>query len=416
MAQNENLLEIISIQSKKMIYFINKPGDVIMKKMTTMVSILLLFITCGKQAPAPGVTDTEILIGNIQDLSGPMKELGAVLPAGSNLYFQYINEEGGVHGRQIKMIVEDHQYNPQKAVVAAKKLIEKDQVFCLYNVIGTSPCEAIRPILAETGTPLIAPATQSGTMSDMSRPASDLIFHTDTGYDKQTRILVDHILSQDANAKIGLIYQDDDYGENVLKGAAEAEKVTGTSIQKEAYQRGATDFAGQVGNLIKGGVGHVIIAGVVKEPIIVMKTAAAMGFSPQFYGTSPTMDHRVALAAGPAGEGFIASNFANLWNSDAPGAVHYRELCAKYEVPEAYMGMYHFYGFITAKVLVEGLERAGKNPTRKRLVNGLETLKNWDSGAFPPITYNSNDHAGTESVVLVQVKEGVQTVISDWVK
>ena len=386
-----------------------------MKKMTTMVSIMLLFITCGKQAPTLGVTDTEILIGNIQDLSGPMKELGAVLPAGSNLYFQYINAQGGVHGRQIKMIVEDHQYNPQKAVVAAKKLIEKDQVFCLYNVIGTSPCEAIRPILAETGTPLIAPATQSGTMSDLSRVAGDLIFHTDTGYDKQTNILVDYILENDEIAKIGLIYQDDDYGANVLKGAAEAENRTGVSIQKEAYQRGATDFAGQVGNLIKGGVNHVIIAGVVKEPIIVMKTAAAMGFSPQFYGTSPTMDHRIALAAGPAGEGFISANFADLWNSDASEAVHYRELCAKYEVPEAYMGMYHFYGYITAKVLVEGLERAGKNPTRKRLVNGLETLKNWDSGAFPPITYNSNDHAGTESVTLVQVKDGVQTVITNWI-
>ena len=386
-----------------------------MKKMTTMVSIMLLFITCGKQAPTLGVTDTEILIGNIQDLSGPMKELGAVLPSGSNLYFQYINEQGGVHGRQIKMIVEDHQYNPQKAVVAAKKLIEKDQVFCLYNVIGTSPCEAIRPILAETGTPLIAPATQSGTMSDLSRVAGDLIFHTDTGYDKQTNILVDYILENDEIAKIGLIYQDDDYGANVLKGAAEAENRTGVSIQKEAYQRGATDFAGQVGNLIKGGVNHVIIAGVVKEPIIVMKTAAAMGFSPQFYGTSPTMDHRIALAAGPAGEGFISANFADLWNSDASEAVHYRELCAKYEVPEAYMGMYHFYGYITAKVLVEGLERAGKNPTRKRLVNGLETLKNWDSGAFPPITYNSNDHAGTESVTLVQVKDGVQTVITNWI-
>ena len=375
----------------------------------------LLFIGCGKQAPVPGVTDTEILIGNIQDLSGPMKELGAVLPAGSRLYFRYINEKGGVHGRQIKMLVEDHQYNPQKAVVAAKKLIEKDQVFCLYNVIGTSPCEAIRPLLAESGTPLIAPATQSGTMSDLSRPAGDLIFHTDTGYDKQTNILVDYILKQDANAKIGLIYQDDDYGQNVLKGAAEAESRTGVVIQKEAFQRGATDFTGQVGNLIKGGANHVIIAGVVKEPIIVMKTASAMGYSPQFYGTSPTMDHRVALAAGPAGEGFIAANFAHLWNSDAPAAVHYRELCEKYEVLEAYMGMYHFYGFITAKVLVEGLERAGKNPTRKRLVHGLETLNKWDSGAFPPITYNSKDHAGTESVILVQVKDGVQTVITDWV-
>jgi len=242
-----------------------------------------------------------------------------------------------------------------------------------------------------------------------------LIFHTDTGYDKQTNILVDYILEQDANAKIGLIYQDDDYGQNVLKGAAEAEGRTGVSIQKEAYQRGATDFAGQVGNLMKGGATHVIIAGVVKEPIIVMKTAAAMGYLPQFFGTSPTMDHRVALAAGPAGEGFIAANFAFLWNSDASAAVRYRELCKKYEVPEAYMGMYHFYGYITAKILVEGLERAGKNPTRKRLIKGMETFNKWESGAFPPITYTSKDHAASESVILVQVKDGVQTVITDWV-
>ena len=387
-----------------------------MKKYIGLSFLLtLLVMGCANRASAPGVSEDKILIGNVQDLSGPMKELGAVLPAGSNLYFKYINEQGGVHDRQIEMMVEDHQYNPQKAVAAVKKLIEKDQVFCLYQVIGTSPCEAIRPILAESGIPLVAPATQSGSMSDMSREASELIFHTDTGYDKQTGILVDYILSQDSNAKIGLIYQDDDYGENVLKGAAAAEARTGISIQREAYQRGATDFAGQVANLMKGGATHVIIAGVVKEPIIVMKTAAAMGYAPQFFGTSPTMDHRVALAAGPAGEGFIASNFAYLWNSDAPTAVLYRELCAKYEVPEAYMGMYHFYGFGTAQVLVEGLKRAGQYPTRNRLVNALETFNKWDGGAFPPITYSQNDHAGTESVVLVQVKEGKQTVITDWI-
>ena len=375
-----------------------------MKKYIGLSFLLtLLVMGCANRASAPGVSEDKILIGNVQDLSGPMKELGAVLPAGSNLYFKYINEQGGVHDRQIEMMVEDHHYNPQKAVAAVKKLIEKDQVFCLYQVIGTSPCEAIRPILAESGIPLVAPATQSGSMSDMSREASELIFHTDTGYDKQTGILVDYILSQDSNAKIGLIYQDDDYGENVLKGAAAAEERTGISIQREAYQRGATDFAGQVANLMKGGATHVLIAGVVKEPIIVMKPAAAMGYAPQFFGTSPTMDHRVALAAGPAGEGFIASNFAYLWNSDAPTAVLYRELCAKYEVPEAYMGMYHFYGFGTAQVLVEGLKRAGPYPTRNRLVNALETFNKWDGGAFPPITYSQNDHAGTESVILVQV-------------
>ncbi|SVB36398.1 uncharacterized protein METZ01_LOCUS189252, partial [marine metagenome] len=112
--------------------------------MGTLIIIGLLAVGCVKRAPAPGVTDTEVLIGNVQDLSGPMKELGAVIPNGSNMYFDYINDQGGVHGRSIKMLIEDHQYNPQKAVAATKKLVEKDQVFCLYQVIGTSPCEAIR--------------------------------------------------------------------------------------------------------------------------------------------------------------------------------------------------------------------------------------------------------------------------------
>ena len=387
-----------------------------MKSIGQLFLLVLIVVSCSNRESAPGISDDKILIGNVQDLSGPMKELGALLPGGSNLYFRHINEQGGIHGRKIEMKVEDHGYNPQKAMASAKKLIEKDQVFCLYNVIGTSPCEAIRPILAESSVPLIAPATQSGSMSDMSREAAELIFHTDTGYDKQVVILVDQILSDDAKAKIGLIYQDDDYGENVLKGVSTAEKKTGTFIQKESYQRGATDFAGQVVNLMKGGANHVIIAGVVKEPIIVMKTASAMGYSPQFYGTSPTMDSRVALAAGSAGEGFIAANFAYLWNSDAPTAVLYRDLCKNYEVPEKYLGMYHFYGFVTAQLLVEGLKRAGPYPTRNRLVNAFETFNKWEGGGFPPITYSQSDHAGSESVVLVQINNGEQKIISDWIE
>jgi len=377
---------------------------------------LLLIFSCANRTSAPGITDDNILIGNIQDLSGPMKELGALLPSGSNLYFRYINEQGGIHGRKIEMKVEDHGYNPQKAMASAKKLIEKDQVFCLYNVIGTSPSEAIRPVLAESGVPLIAPATQSGTMSDMSREAANLIFHTDTGYDKQIIILVDHIISKDPKAIIGLIYQDDDYGENVLKGAALAEMNSKRTIQKVAYQRGATDFTGQVGNLMKGEANHVIIAGIVKEPIIVMKTASAMGYSPQFYGTSPTMDSRVSLAAGPAGEGFIAANFAFLWDSDSPSAVLYRDLCKRYAIPEKYIGMYHFYGFGTAQILVEGLKRAGPYPTREGLVKAFETFNKWESGGYPPITYSQSDHSGSESVVLIQTNNGKQNIISDWIE
>ena len=112
-----------------------------MKKITIMINILVLFIACGKRAPEPGITDTEILIGNIQDLSGPMKELGAVLPAGSNLYFQYINEQGGIHDRKIRMLTEDHQYNPQKAVVAADVIvIPRSFSWSIQSIVAAPSC------------------------------------------------------------------------------------------------------------------------------------------------------------------------------------------------------------------------------------------------------------------------------------
>jgi branched-chain amino acid transport system substrate-binding protein len=376
----------------------------------------LMTIGCDVHEGPPGVTNTEIIIGNVQDLSGPMKELGKLLPSGSNLYFDYVNQGGGVYGRKIRMLVEDGQYNPQKTLTAVKKLIEKDKVFCLYNVIGTSSVEAVRPLLEEAGIPLVAPATQSGTMSDMSRQGARYIFHTDTGYDRQASILTEYALGMEDNLKIGLIYQDDDYGENVLKGIGEAETKFSISVQKESFQRGASEFTGQVMNLIKGGCTHVIIAGIVKEPIIIMKTASRMGYFPQFLGISPTMDHRVALAAGAAGEGFISVNFAQLWNSNYDVPNLYRELCQKAGIPEKMMGMYHYYGFSTAMVLVEGLKRAGKMLTRNKLISGLESLKNWDGAGIQQITYNRNDHSGAEAVMLIQVNSGVQVPISGWLK
>ncbi len=386
-----------------------------MKKYLFMIGYMsILLLGCVNQTPSPGVTDEEILIGNIQDLSGPIKELGLLIPGGSQMYFDYINEQGGINGRKIRMITEDHGYNPQKSVTAAKKLIEKDQVFCLYNVIGTSTAEAIRPILEENEVPLIAPATNSSTLADMSRQGAKYIFHTDAGYDLQTKVLINYILSKNPDAKIGFAYQDDDYGENALLGAAEAEETNGITVQKESFQRGATDFVGQTSNFMKGGCTDVIIGGIVREPVTIMKTAQAMNYKPNFYGLGPTTDKRVGLLAGDAGEGFITAYWALHPESDNSGPNLYRELSDKNNVPVQMRGLYHYYGFATAYILVEGLKRAGKNLNRQSLINALENLKNWDSGFFPPITFGRDDHAGVESVMLLQLQGGKQVEISDW--
>lgn len=384
----------------------------IMKPMVTI--LCLAMIGCGGGAKSPGVTDTEILVGITTDVSGPLKELGALVNHGTTMYLDYVNSEGGVHGRNVKLLAEDAAYNPQKTVVAAKKLIEKDQVFCLYGTFGTSHTEALRGMIEENEIPLIAPTSQSGTLSDMSRPASKYIFHTDLGYDKQGEIMVDWAIKQNPDAKIGIIYQDDDYGENAVAGTEAAAARHGITVQKESFQRGSTDFTGQVRNVMKGGCDVVLIAAIVKEPIIIMKTAAAMGYKPQFMGFGPTMDHRVTLAAGEAGEGFISAAFAQLWDSDHPSAVFYREQCDKNNVPVKMRGMYHFYGFTTAHVLVEGLRRAGKNPTRKGMVRGLENLQNYEGAAMPSISYGPNDRAGAESAMLIQSQGGKQVPITGW--
>ena len=107
---------------------------------------------------SPGVTDDEILVGNIQDLSGPMAYLGGELKHGAELYIRHVNESGGVYGRKISMITEDHQYNPAMSLAAAKKLLDRDGVFCLFNVIGTATASALFNLVDEQGVPFIAPA------------------------------------------------------------------------------------------------------------------------------------------------------------------------------------------------------------------------------------------------------------------
>jgi branched-chain amino acid transport system substrate-binding protein len=373
-------------------------------------------VGCSGGAKSPGVTDTEILVGTTSDLSGPVKELGGLITKGEQLYFDHINAQGGVHGRQVKLLVEDAQYNPQKTVVAVKKLIEKEQVFCLFATLGSSHTEAVRSLLVEEKIPLIAPESQSGTMSDMSRPGSKYLFSTELGYNQQGRIMVDWILKQNPDAKIGIIYQDDDYGQNAVDGVMTAEEKHGITIQKESFQRGTTDFTGQVSNVMKGDCDYVLIAAIVKEPIIIMKTAAALRYKPQFMGFGPTMDHRVALAAGAAGEGFIAASVANMWSSDHPSAIEYREICEANNVPQKMRGMYHFYGFTAGQVLIEGLKRAGKTLTRKSLIKGMESIKNWEGTGLPSLTWGPNDRAGAGELMLIQIENGVQTPITGWLK
>ncbi|MCH8010354.1 MAG: ABC transporter substrate-binding protein [Candidatus Marinimicrobia bacterium] len=375
---------------------------------------LIVFMNCGGREASPGVTDSEILIGNIQDLSGPMAFLGSEIKHGAELYFKYVNEEGGIYERKIRMITEDHQYNPAMSLAAAKKLLDLDQVFCLFNVIGTATATALFNLVEEQKVPLIAPATNSSTMSN---PFKRYVFATDTPYDAQGRIMCKYIANRgDKDVKVGVIYQDDDFGKDCLKGIREGAAAQGwVVVGEEPFQRGgAPEFGPQLTSLKNANATHIFLA-LVMETVHVLKTAEAMDYRPQFLGFAPASDPRIAQAAGSAGEGFITNIYmVPPQHPDHPSAKLYRDLLAKHD-PEQKMGFYNFYGFAAAQVLIEGLKLAGKDLTRESLIEGMEKIKDFQGSPHPSLTYGPDDRAGGIKTIVLQVKDGAPTPITGFI-
>ena len=363
---------------------------------------------------SPGVTDDEILVGNIQDLSGPMAYLGGELKHGAELYIRHVNESGGVYGRKIIMITEDHQYNPAMSLAAAKKLLDRDGVFCLFNVIGTATASALFNLVDEQGVPFIAPASNASSMSD---PPKKYVFATDTPYDAQGRIMCNYLAERgDQNIKVGIIYQDDEFGKDCMKGVKEGVASHGWEfVGAEPFQRGsAPSFGPHLTSLRNKGATHVFL-GLVLETVHVLRMAEAVGYSPQFLGFAPASDPRIAQKAGTAAEGFISNIYMiPPQHPEHPSAVLYRELLQKYD-SEHQMGFYNFYGFAAAQVLVEGLHLAGADLTRDGLVEGMEKMKEFRGSPHPAITYGPGDRAGGSKTIVLQVKDGTPTPVTRFV-
>lgn len=382
----------------------------------SIVLLSLVLISPLWAEETPGVTETTIKIGTICDLTGPLAFYGKELSAGARLYFSFINDQGGVHGRKIEYIVEDDGYRPPKAVAAARKLLDKDKIFCFVGVLGTPSCTAIFPILEETKVPLIGPVTASSTMHT---PPKRYVFALPGSYDAQSRIAVKYIVDSGAESpRLAILYQDDGYGRDGLKGLREGAKVHNLEIvAEETYKRGAIDFSSQALSLKKANPTHVILYTVVRETAAILKEAKRLNWNPVFIGSNATADDKTVALAGDAAEGYLALQFMDFYSEDLPAGVAYRELIKKYD-PEHSPGFLHAVGYTVASLLVEGLQRAGKNPTREGLVEAMESFDNFADTMMPPITYGKNKRGGGDAAIMLKadVKAKKFVKISDWIK
>lgn len=373
----------------------------------------LLIASCSQEQEVRGVTDTEILIGSHLDLSGPATAIGIQVRNGSDMAIKEINEAGGVHGRSLRMIVEDNGYDPKKAVLASKKLISRDKVFAMIHVVGTPVVLAtIRDVLA-ADMPHLFPFTAAVQTYE---PFHALKFAAFTPYYQQTAIATRYLHENEGSKKFGILYQDDDFGLNVLQGVELAIAELGLEpVVKTTYKRGSTDFTTQIARLRAENVDAIALATIVRETAGAVKAARDLGWDVPFYCTTACYTRETLDVGGEATNGIIAAGQSEVPYEDDPNPA-IATWVANYKnayglVPSslalaAYIDMY---------LMKEALEIVGADLTQAALAKALEDLPPYAHPEFGgvPIDFDEGSHLGAQEIFLARAEKGRWVTFTD---
>jgi branched-chain amino acid transport system substrate-binding protein len=358
----------------------------------------LLAASLAAQAQAPGVTNDRILIGQTAGFTGT--QAGAVNEntAGAKMYIDWVNKQGGVHGRKIELVSLDDVFDPKKAGANAKALIEEKKVFALFLTRGTPHNEQIIPLLKANGVPLVAPSTGAQLLHE---PVNPLIFNVRSKYQLEAEKGIVQLSSMGIQ-RIGVIHVDDSFGKDALAGAVSGFANAGVKpMGIWSYDRTTPKFEGAVKALLDTNPQAVVLLGSGNHVAEIVKQIRAKKSGMQILTLSNNASSSFVKSLGSNAHGVIVTQvFPNPAMATTPIAVQMQKLAK--ETPGAVVSHQAMEGFAAAKVLVEGLKRAGKKPTRESFVAGLNELRGFDLGGLR-LDYSPSDHTGTEYVELSMI-------------
>ena len=364
-----------------------------------------------------GVSKDQIVIGSIQDVSGPIAVLGKAVQNGMILRVETINAAGGIHGRRLKLFVEDSGYDPKKAVLAAQKLVSQDRIFAMIGTLGSPTALASMPVCLEKNVLHLFPiSSHTGTFE----PFHKLKFSMSNPYPNSTRIGVEQMLKMKPYKRVAILYQDDEYGIDVLKGAEGALKAAGLSlVEKTSYKRGATDFSSQMQKLRAANPDLIILATIIRETIGAVTVARQLGYTGDFLGSEAVHQPTVAKAGGKVVEGIYAVNATPNPYRDMPG--NPKALNEWIDAYKARFGedpdVYSVYGWLTVDVFAKAAEKAGPNLTVDTLVKSLET--NPYPRSFignPDMAWSATKRMGQTKARIAQIQNGKWIGVTDFVE
>jgi branched-chain amino acid transport system substrate-binding protein len=363
-------------------------------------------IAAAQPAKVRGVTKTEVVIGMHTDLSGVAASYGVHSSNAMRMRIDEVNAQGGIHGRKLRLVVEDNQYQVPRAVQAANKLINRDNIFLMAGALGTPMNNAVLPDQLKAGVPNFFPLTAA---RQMYLPFHRLKFAGGSTYYDQMRSGLKWMVANKGKKKICSLYQDTDFGKEIYDAAVDQTKAMNMALVEVATNKPAdTDYTAQITKLRGAGCDLIASGSIVRDAIVPYATARKMGWTDvDFIGQSASYDQIVAGAPGGVTEGFYTMAGTILPYRDTAPA-HLAAWMDRYKQKygaDVNIGAVYGYGLMDQVII--GLDRAGKDLTMEKFIAGMESIKGYrDIFGGPVVSYGPDKRQGTDESFLFQVQKG----------
>ena len=385
-------------------------------KTAAALAVLALAATVATAQNAnQGVSKTEITLGSIQDLSGPIAGFGKQVRLGMLLRVDEINEQGGINGRKVKLIVEDSAYDPKKAVLAAQKLVNQDKIFAMVGHIGTAQNMAAMPVQFEKNVINFFPVTAAREMYD---PFHRLKYSFAATYFDQMRTALPKVVKDKGAKKVCTMYQDDEFGLEVMRGAEAGLKTLNMELaEKTSYKRGATDFSSQIAKMKSSGCDLVVLGTIIRETIGAIGEARKTGYSPTFLGSSAAYTDLIHKLGGKAMDGLYATHTAqHPYLDEASDKIRFWANKYKTKFNED-PTVFSVYGYQLVDSFAAAARKAGPNLSTDSFIKAMDNITfPADIFGSPEATFTAKKRLGNEFSRLSQITDGKWKVVSDYVK
>ncbi|WP_290920979.1 ABC transporter substrate-binding protein [Halodesulfovibrio sp.] len=372
--------------------------------------------SAAQQEVVPGVSSTEITLGSSLALEGHASYLGVQTLRGALSYLRNVNALGGVHGRLIALEAIDDGYDPTRCLANTHQLVSSGNIFALFGFVGTPTTVRVLPLIEDAQIPLVGAFTGANALRE---PFNRYVFNIRASYYQETKAAVNLLVSNLKYKRIAVFYQYDAYGFDGLMGTELALREVGLApVARGSYVRGGVDIDEALQRVVGAQPDAVVLVGTYEPCAEFIKQADALGLDAAFFNLSFVGAEELArrLPDNIKGDVFVsqvvpppaAPRVHELMGIAEDYVRHLREYYPE-DVPNA-VGLE---GYLNARILVEGLRRAGRNLTRESFMDALESMDVFPLGGDASIAFTSKDHQGLDMVYYTVLDDGEFKLIDD---